>query len=409
MILRFFGFIWGAILLTLVMFAVLISLFDWKAPDAALHQLEQDIVRREIAEVVSGHGLDAGLETWARISGAHPEIAASPDPDCSSADPIRGPEGSCIAVVGTAGPPPVWVRIQAMLLPLAVGAVVSALGAIGLSRWLTRPIRTVNRGLQTIAGGELSTRIGEDLKTSNREFAALGRAFDHAAARLEELTESRQRLFHDISHEIRSPLARLRAAIGLMEVNPERTAPMLARMETDIERLDHLVDEILTLARFERGADGPETALLDLVDIVEPIVADANFEGQDRSVTVCYKGPERVAMRGNAELLHRAFENVIRNALAYSPDGGEVIVTGAPENGQSIFEVTDQGPGVPEAELDKLFDPFVKLGDGGRSQGIGLGLAIAARAVDAHGGKISAQAAPGQGLTVRIVLPVGKV
>ncbi|MEZ5721838.1 MAG: ATP-binding protein [Paracoccaceae bacterium] len=408
MILRFFGFIWGAILLTLVGFALLISLLDWKAPDSALRLVEQDILRRELTEVVTQSGLNAGLETWARISGAHPGIAVSPDPDCTSADPIRAPEGTCLAVIDTAGPPPVWVRIQAMLLPLAVGAVISALGAIGLSRWLTRPIRTVNRGLQTIAGGELSARIGEDLKTSNREFAALGRAFDHAASRLEELTESRQRLFHDISHEIRSPLARLRAAIGLMEVNPERTGPMLTRMEADIERLDHLVDEILTLARFERSAGGPATRALDLLDIVEPIVADANFEGQDRGVTVCYTGPDRVAVHGNAELLHRAFENVIRNALAYSPDGGDVIVTGALGESQARFEITDNGPGVPEAELDKLFRPFVRLDDGNRTQGIGLGLAIAARAVEAHGGTISAERAAGKGLTVRIVLPRGE-
>lgn len=409
MILRFFGFIWGAMLLTLILFAILINALELTVPESASRALEKDVVLRQLSHIAVSEGLEAALVTWRSLEGAHPDLVIARDPMCAAVVTIRDDQGKCLSVeqASTASTPLFW--IEPFPLPLGLGAVISAIAAILLSRWLTKPIRTVNRGLKTLAAGELSTRIQPLLRTSNRDLSELAAAFDHAAARLQELTENRQRLFHDISHEIRSPLARLRAAIGLLEKNPARYESMLEQMATDIGRLDHLVGEILTLARFEKGQIDSRAENLDLVDIIEPILADANFEGQQRGVTVRYEGIEKMQLHADAELLHRAFENVIRNALAFSPEGGKVVVTGSFSAGKIILDVSDEGPGVAEADLKNLFTAFVQLGEEGRTRGVGLGLAIAASAIEAHAGEISAQGRPNGGLIVRMIIPVAQV
>lgn len=406
MILRFFGFIWGAILVTLVLFALLISTMELTAPKPALMALEKEIVLRQLSHIALTEGIEAVLEAWRSIEPVHPDLIIAPDPTCSAVEVIRDADGQCLSVSQVLFAPPFLFRMEPFLIPLGLGAVISAIAAILLSRWLTRPIRTVSRGLKALASGDLSTRIRPLLSTSNPDLVELAAAFDNAATRLQELTENRQQLFHDISHEIRSPLARLRAAIGLLEKNPRRYETMLGQMTTDIGRLDHLVDEILTLARFEKGQLASKAEDLDLMDIIEPILADANFEGQQRGVTVRYVGVDKMELHGDAELLHRAFENVIRNALTYSPDGGEVVVSGRVSVDQIILEISDEGPGVAETDMKNLFSPFVRLGEVERSTGAGLGLAIAASAIKAHAGKISAQGGPNSGLVIRVIVPV---
>ncbi|MDZ4309260.1 MAG: ATP-binding protein [Cypionkella sp.] len=278
--------------------------------------------------------------------------------------------------------------------------------AIFLSRWLTSPMRGISQGLKAIAAGHLETRISAKLKTSNRELQDLGRDFDFAAERLQTLAEGRTRLFHDISHEIRSPLARLRAAVGLIEVSPARGASLAGRMEGDISRLDHLVNEILTLARLERGEILGGLQTFDLLDLVENIIADANFEGRARNVTVAYSGVKTLNLMGNPELLHRACENIIRNALSHSPEGGLVQVTGQQIGEAVVLEVADEGPGVPEENLKNIFAPFVRVDKEMRSAGIGLGLAIASGALISHGGTIVARNRHPNGLVIKICIPL---
>lgn len=178
------------------------------------------------------------------------------------------------------------------------------------------------------------------------------------------------------------------------------------QMTTDIERLDHLVDEILTLARFERAQLTSRAEDLDIVDIIEPILEDANFEGQQKGITVRYEGLEQMELHADAELLHRAFENVIRNAIAYSPEGGEVIISSRITANNFAIEISDEGPGVAQADLKNLFAPFVRLDDARRSMGVGLGLAIAASAIEAHAGNISAHCRSTCGLVIRVIIPI---
>ena len=402
MVFRFFAFIWGAILLTLLLFAVLIATLDWRPPDSARLAIARDVLTADLSRIAEVRGLAEAKAVWESIASQHPGLVMALKDECRSTGESLAVH-NCLTMLPSEDAPQVLGSIEPIFVPLAIGAVVSALGAILLSRLLSRPIRTVSAGLKELAGGRLETRIGP--ARGGGEFAELVTAFDHAASQLQELTESRQQLFHDISHEIRSPLARLRAAIGLAEVSPTRLPGLVAQMEGDIGRLDQLVGEILTLARYESGQHTPQTEALDLVDILELIVEDANFEGAPKAVSVHYSGPDALSLRGDPELLHRAFENIIRNALSYAPDGSTVTVVASDGPDSMTVTVSDEGPGVEEADLKTLFTPFVRVGAPGSPAGVGLGLAIAASAVEAHGGRIVASNRNDQGLSMRVVMP----
>lgn len=405
MTLRVFIVVWGALVLTLLLFGMLVAALDPTPPEGARAAAEVGVLERQIGLVASRDGSAAALAFWQDISPAHPDMTLATDPVCAGASAIPSADGPCLVLTNTALQSRFWEGLQILSLPLLVGVAVSAAAAFWLSQRLTRPIRTVNAGLQRLASGDLDTRIGKALDPSGGELARLGTAFDHAADRLQSLSEGQRRLFNDLSHEIRSPLARLRAAVGLLEVSPDRLEEMLGQIETDIVQLDRLVRDILTLARFGSTETRQAFAPVDLIEILEPILSDANFEGEPRGIGVTYTGPSRLPLIGSAELLHRAIENVIRNALAHSPDGATVHVSARTGGPFATIDIADQGPGVPQAERSRLFEPFYKLPGPSAKAGTGLGLAIAARAVSAHGGTIELLDNPSGGLLVRLNLP----
>ncbi|MCX7889724.1 MAG: HAMP domain-containing protein [Rhodobacteraceae bacterium] len=370
MVVRVFVVIWGALVLTLLLFGLLVAALGPPPPRGVMIAAARGVVERQLTLVAAREGGAAALTLWSGLASAHPDLAVARLPACADDTPVRGSDGICLEVTASDDSSRLLEGLRMLLSPLLVGFGVSAAAALVLSRHLTRPIRTVNAALQRLASGDLDTRIGGALDGSSAELARLGDAFDHAAERLQKLAEGRRTLFKDLSHEIRSPLARLRAAVGLLEVSPHRLADMLRQIETDILRLDALVSGILTLARYDSAAERPAFAPIDLVDILEPILSDANFEGQVRDVSTDYEGPSQLPLFGNAELLHRAIENVVRNALSHSPPGSEVAVRAARDR-----------------------------------SGTGLGLAIVARAIAAHGGTIHLADNRPSGLCVGITLP----
>ena len=406
MTLRVFIVIWGALVLTLLVLGLVLAAVDPTQPEGALAAAEASVLHRQIGLVASRDGSAVAMEFWKDISPAHPGMTVSIDPGCADPLAIPSADGPCLVLIDAAPPSRLLEGLQFLSLPLLLGVFVSAAAALLLSRHLTRPIRTVNAALQRLAVGELDTRIGAALYHSGKELMQLGKAFDHAADRLQTLSEGQRRLFNDLSHEIRSPLARLRAAVGLLEVSPDRLEEMLGQIETDILRLDRLVRDILTLARLESTETQPAFERLDLIDILEPILADANFEGAPRGISVRFDGPPRLPLTGSAERLYRAIENVIRNALAHSPDGGQVAVSVRADGNMMVIDIADQGPGVPQADRSRLIEPFFKLPGPSPNAGSGLGLAIAARAIAAHGGSIELLGNVPNGLLVRIMLPL---
>jgi len=234
------------------------------------------------------------------------------------------------------------------------------------------------------------------------------------AERIETLLKAQSRLLNDISHELRSPLARLNVALGLARQRAGvESADMLDRIELEASRLNELIGRILTLARLEDGEQLVPQTPVPLDELVATVTEDAEFEAQARHCHVNASIPEgNWIVRGNASLLHSAIENVIRNAIRYTHDGTSVEVALSSETTlgakEAVLRVSDSGPGVPSDALDKLFEPFYRLDEarGRQTGGVGLGLAITERAVRFHGGKVLALNRQPNGLTVEIRLPL---
>lgn len=293
------------------------------------------------------------------------------------------------------------------VLPIVVGLVVSLFCAAGLAWYIAKPIRQLRKAFDRAADGDLEVRVTPSMGGRRDELTDLGRDFDRMSGRLQEVLEGQQRLLHDVSHEMRSPLARLQAAIGLARQQPARMEDSLRRIEREGERMDRLVGELLTLSRFEVGAAALPEAV-DVGELLQDVVEDARFEGGPRQVSVVYEPGPPSTVRADGELLQRAIENVVRNAVRHSPEGGEVRVSVTQEGTQwLLIRVADQGDGVPEAQLEAIFQPFFR-GEGSASKGHGLGLSIARRAIAAFGGTIRASRGGERGLLVTISLPVAE-
>ncbi len=297
---------------------------------------------------------------------------------------------------------------------LIIAVVSSGLVCYFLTWYMTKPIIRLRAATRQLAAGDLTARAGTPNSRGHDEIAGLVRDFDAMAARLETLVKAQSRLLNDISHELRSPLARLNVALGLarQRSGPE-SAPMLERIELEASRLNELIARVLTLARLEDGERRvPSTPVL-LNEVVMSVAEDAEFEAQARHCHVRSQIPEgHWAVSGDAALLHSAVENVVRNAIRYTREGTTVEIaleklkTTAGE--EAIVHVSDCGEGVPVDALEKLFEPFYRLDDarGRQTGGVGLGLAITERAVRFHGGRVAAMNRAEGGLVVEIRLPL---
>jgi two-component system OmpR family sensor kinase len=240
------------------------------------------------------------------------------------------------------------------------------------------------------------------------EIADLGNDFDRMAEQLQRLMAAQRRLLHDVSHELRSPLARLQAAIGLLRQDPDQLDRSLVRIEREAVRLNELVDELLTLARLDSGAIGERPETLDLSELVADIAEDAKFEAETSGRSLEVSAPDCAMVVGRSQLLHRALENVVRNAIQYTPPGTAVRIElkSDPVSSRAVLTIDDRGPGIPEEDLANIFRPFFRASSAPDGKGFGLGLAIARRAIEVHQGKIEMRNVAGGGLRVTIELPL---
>lgn len=301
-----------------------------------------------------------------------------------------------------------------IVLRLLLTFVVAGAVCYLLARSLTGPILQLQKTARSFADGDLTARVGPLLGGRRDEIAGLGRDFDRMAGRIESMVNSQRRLLQDISHELRSPLARLSVALELAHrgSSPE-AGSALDRIGREAERLNELIGELLSLATLEREPERIVMEPVGLTAMVRRIVEDANFEARGRNRNVSLSAAEEITVQGSAELLHRAIENVVRNALRYTDEGSSVEVSLTKQmkdrRPHARLSVRDHGRGVPEADLVKLFQPFYRVADSRdrMTGGTGLGLAITDRAVRLHAGTVKAANAVGGGLEVDIDLPVG--
>jgi two-component system sensor histidine kinase CpxA len=280
-----------------------------------------------------------------------------------------------------------------------------------LTKYLTSPIRKIRNATQRLAQGDLKARVDRPIARRRDELGELARDFDEMAERIESLITSQQRLSRDVSHELRSPLARMNVALEIakQKANPE-TQPVLDRIEIESQRLNDMIGRLLTLARLESGAEEIDNSRVDLAELVRDVAADADFEARANGRYVQVAATDRCTVAGSENLLRSAIENVLRNAVKYTGEGTTVDVSLVADNGHARVLVSDHGGGVPKDELDHLFKPFYRVGEARerKTGGIGLGLAIAERAVKAHKGSIVARNHNG-GLQVEIELDTVKV
>ncbi|WP_305823194.1 sensor histidine kinase [Massilia brevitalea] len=294
-------------------------------------------------------------------------------------------------------------------IPLLAAIIVSLLFAALLAWYFSRPIRALRSAFEAAAAGDLSPRFTRGHRLGGDELNDLGRDFDRMSGQLRALMDGQRRLLHDVSHELRSPLARLQAAIGLAHQQPDKVAASLERIERESVRMDKLVGELLTLSRLEANPDLPKDELVDMQELVDGIAFDARFEAGDNgpAIEVEIEGELQATVRGAPDLLWRAVENVVRNAVKHGGAGGRVDIRLYARGPLVHVDVLDRGPGILDADLPAVFEPFFRSNRGKNNiDGHGLGLAIAQRVVHAYGGTIVARNRDGGGLQVAIALPV---
>jgi two-component system sensor histidine kinase CpxA len=234
--------------------------------------------------------------------------------------------------------------------------------------------------------------------------------FNRMADRVEELVRSQRQLLADVSHELRSPLARLSLAVDLLREFPEDREEYLARFENELGKLNRLIERLLTLSRLESSTVLLREAPFDLADLAQDVISDVQFEASARECSIELPRSEKSPVRGDQVLIRSAIENILRNAVQYSEEGTAIRVEVACHPPDATITVTDTGPGVSASEMSQLFQPFFRGGEARsrRSDGYGLGLAITSRAISLHGGTIRAQNT-GSGFEVRVRLPLTPV
>jgi signal transduction histidine kinase len=334
--------------------------------------------------------------------------------------PVRTDSGQQYVLVAELPPPPEsWMFHP--IFHLAAIILMGGLFCYGLARYLTSPVAKLRAATRELASGNLSARVLPKLGTRRDELTSLAADFDEMAEKIQLLVDSQRRLLGDISHELRSPLARLNVALELArQRSGHEAASALERIQSEAETLNEMIGQLLALTRLESGAEEIRKTQFDLQSLVREIVNDADFEARARKRSVRLCVADQAIIEGVPKLIRRAIENVIRNAVNYTAEETEVKIdltsdsrepdstAGKRRNGQRVtIVVRDHGPGVPEGALGEIFRPFYRVDEARDREagGVGLGLAIAERAVRLHGGTITATNSPGGGLVVRITLP----
>jgi signal transduction histidine kinase len=299
------------------------------------------------------------------------------------------------------------------VLAILIGVISSGLVCYFLAQFLTSPILRLRTATQKLASGDLSARAGGGSSRAGDEVSQLVRDFDLMAERIENLVRAQSRLLKDISHELRSPLARLTVALELAR---QRSGPdaegVLDRISLESSRMNELIGSLTTIARLESGPGSVRKVSVQLENLVQEVAHDADFEAQARNCQVECEVLDELPVNGDPGLLHSVLENVVRNATRYTREGTTVKIraerTPAGVPAEAVIRVSDSGPGVPADELDKIFQPFYRIDDArGRSTGgVGLGLAITDQAVRLHGGRVKASNLPEGGLLVEIRIPL---
>lgn len=300
---------------------------------------------------------------------------------------------------------PVWHELIVLTLVVLAGLAAAYI----LANYISKPIRILQQGFRSLASGNLDTRILANMGKRQDELADLAIDFDDMADQLQQLVEKERHLLHHVSHEMRSPLARMQAILGLMQQQPDKLDKHLGKLDNELRRMDGLVGELLTLARLENKTTQIHYEALNFADFIDNLVSDsiplAEEKQQLLQLNTC---SDSVVIQANESYLYQAFDNALRNAIKYSPQGSVITINCQANKSELTISITDNGMGVDEAQLPHIFTAFYRADSSGTSNGTGLGLAIAKHVIEQHQGKISAKNVLPHGLQIQFVLPIPK-
>lgn len=399
---------------------------------------------REASRVLAADGLP-GLQRWIAAGGRVPEdvavyvldesgrnvlgpplperyqrfvrrfVLGTVEPAGSGYRPIRlaplllAPDGREYAFLLLPRGIELWGSPATLAALLAAAVLVVAIVAWLIARAFTRPLGALQFAVRELASGRVGARAPPGLAARSDELGALARDFDAMAARIEQLLAGRQQLMRDMSHELRSPIARLQAAVALADQKQPLPAQERARIDAELVLVDRAIGEMLRYSRLE-AAPALERRLVRLDALLEDLARDEEVEARARGCRIELRLAPGLAVVGDTTLLRSALENAVRNAIRFSPPGAaiELAAREAPV-GSAEITVLDRGPGVPAGWLERIFEPYARAPQGEtESTGSGLGLAIARRVFEAHGGRIAAAPRPGGGLAIHASLPLAE-
>jgi signal transduction histidine kinase len=376
-----------------------------------LNEKGSEVTGRAVPPKVLALAVQTGKDGKIAVSLSHEESLA--------AMRITGAKGGSYVVVGSIpgrAHREMSEEIILWIMRLIVVLIISSIACYLLSRHMTAPIIKLRKAAKQLASGDLTVRVAPAVGARRDEIGELARDFDVMAERVETLLTSQRQLLGNISHELRSPLSRLGVALELAERHSSSEAEKyLGRIELEAERLNELIGRLLAFTRLDSGIGDVKKEAFDLTEVVGEVAADADFEARGAGKTVRVTESKTCVVSGVKELIRSAIENIVRNAVRYTRGGTEVEIalrcthgTGVPA---AMITVRDRGPGVPEDDLEKLFRPFYRVGEGRERQtgGTGLGLAITERAILLHGGSVKAINAPDGGLIIEISIPLAEV
>ncbi len=321
------------------------------------------------------------------------------------------PDGEDYLLISTFKHP---TLVKYLLAPqrVVLSVFISGLICFFLARYFTSPLAKLRCSTQMLTKGEFDTTALQHLRNRSDEFGALAVDFENMTVRLSDLLNSKRQLLRDISHELRSPLARIRVALGLTRIKYQFTnTDELDRIEGEIARLESLINELLTFVRIRSSAKPPSTICVNIRELLDLIVSDAQYEQQQArgKNSIKLHCPHSIEVKGDAQLLHRAIENIVRNACYYSPDNTVIHIRCTLTTENVRIAIEDFGPGVPNDMLEKIFQPFVRVSSARETDtgGSGIGLAIAKQVIEIHSGSIMAiNKTDSNGLIVAITLPI---
>lgn len=342
-------------------------------------------------------------------------VLGTGEPTGSSYRPIRlapllvAPDGREYAFLILPRGVELWGSPATLSALLAAAVLVVAIVAWLIARTFARPIGELQFAVRELATGRTGARAPPALAARHDELGALARDFDAMAARIEQLLAGRQQLMRDMSHELRSPIARLQAALALADQKQPLPEHERARIETELGQVNRAIGEMLRYSRLE-AAPTLERRLVRLDGLLEALARDEEVEARARGCRIALHCASGLTVVGDPALLRSALENVVRNAIRFSPAGAAIEIV-AREASAGCVDVTvlDRGPGVPADWLERIFEPYARAPQGEQeSTGSGLGLAIARRVFEAHGGRIGAASREGGGLEVCAALPLAE-